>query len=432
MGALRRWLTARAGSSSGPGRSQPRRSTASPSCPGSRTRPTRRSRPSMRSRSRCGAGPPTGTCASPARTGSAPSESSTSSWLRSRRVSSLAATPATRSSPTSSAAALGLPARAESDQEERYLLHVCLSRPTRRLHLCWRESDDDGGAAAPSPFLDDLAEVIEGSPLGGGDDAEIQAKRRPLGEVTFPVGDAPSLDELLAIAGRPPNGRDPRRPRARRRRLRGDPQPPRPGRGSSGGRQARPARRARGRRGAREAPPLRRLDAGGVRGLLVPLVRRARARSRAARRRARDPDPGLGDPRSPRGPLPRAAPRRPRPPPRDPRRVASAGGRAGRPAGRRPGPRRRRRPGDRIAGSNARARRHLPRARGGDRDPAHSRPRAPGGRVRRPRGRRARSAGAGRVQPARQDRPRRPVALRRRRPDPRLQGLAPGDERART
>ncbi|MGH2926476.1 MAG: PD-(D/E)XK nuclease family protein [Solirubrobacterales bacterium] len=101
-------------------------------------------------------------------------------------------------------AALGLPARAEADQEERYLLHVCLSRPTRRLHLCWRESDDDGGAAAPSPFLDDLAEVIEGSPLGGRDHAEIQPKRRPLGEVTFPIRDAPSLDELsrsLAASG---------------------------------------------------------------------------------------------------------------------------------------------------------------------------------------------------------------------------------------
>ena len=52
--------------------------------------------------------------------------------------------------------ALGLPPRARADDEERYLFHVCLSRPTRRLYLCWRSCDDEGAEAARSPFLDDV------------------------------------------------------------------------------------------------------------------------------------------------------------------------------------------------------------------------------------------------------------------------------------
>ncbi len=93
--------------------------------------------------------------------------------------------------------ALGLPARADPEHEERYLFHICLSRPTSRLHLCWRESDDDGAAIAPSPFLDDLGEVIAGLSFDPHDEAgSDQVRRRPLGEVTLPVADAPSLDEL--------------------------------------------------------------------------------------------------------------------------------------------------------------------------------------------------------------------------------------------
>ncbi len=92
---------------------------------------------------------------------------------------------------------LGLPARAEADHEERYLFHVCLSRPTTRLHLCWRASDDDGAAVAPSPFLDDLGEVLAGLPPDPDADAPSHlVRRRPLGEVTFRISDAPSIDEL--------------------------------------------------------------------------------------------------------------------------------------------------------------------------------------------------------------------------------------------
>ncbi len=93
--------------------------------------------------------------------------------------------------------ALGLPARADPDHEERYLFHVCLSRPTTCLHLCWRASDDDGAAVAPSPFLDDLGELIPGLPPDPDDKAARDClRRRPLGDVTFRVGDAPSIDEL--------------------------------------------------------------------------------------------------------------------------------------------------------------------------------------------------------------------------------------------
>ncbi len=45
---------------------------------------------------------------------------------------------------------LGIPPlrRREQDQEERYLFHVCVSRPTETLTLSWRSCDDEGHPAA--------------------------------------------------------------------------------------------------------------------------------------------------------------------------------------------------------------------------------------------------------------------------------------------
>ena len=92
---------------------------------------------------------------------------------------------------------LGLPARRDPELEERYLFYACVSRPSDRLYLSWRDSDDDGQVLPPSPFLEDVADLL---PLGG-----LAPRRRGLDAVTFAPAEAPSEDELarsLAALGR--------------------------------------------------------------------------------------------------------------------------------------------------------------------------------------------------------------------------------------
>jgi ATP-dependent helicase/DNAse subunit B len=50
--------------------------------------------------------------------------------------------------------------RQEQAEEERYLFHVCASRPVERLYLSWRSSDEDGHPAARSPFIDEVLDLI--------------------------------------------------------------------------------------------------------------------------------------------------------------------------------------------------------------------------------------------------------------------------------
>ncbi len=89
---------------------------------------------------------------------------------------------------------LGLLPRHDSSAEERYLFHVCLALPRRRLFLSYRDSDENGGAEAPSPFIEDVRQMLE--------PADERASRgRGLAEVVHRVADAPSETELArAIA----------------------------------------------------------------------------------------------------------------------------------------------------------------------------------------------------------------------------------------
>jgi len=93
---------------------------------------------------------------------------------------------------------LGLPPRADPDDEERYLFYVCLSRPIRRLHLCWRSCDEEGADAARSPLLDDVRDLLEPAPPGRGepDPLDAQIRRRTLADVTLAPDAAPTPDEL--------------------------------------------------------------------------------------------------------------------------------------------------------------------------------------------------------------------------------------------
>jgi ATP-dependent helicase/DNAse subunit B len=82
---------------------------------------------------------------------------------------------------------LGLPERQDPANEERYLFHACVSRPSECLYLSWRDSDDDGQTLPPSPFLADVLDLLPD---------DVAVRRRGLERVTFDPRDAPSADEL--------------------------------------------------------------------------------------------------------------------------------------------------------------------------------------------------------------------------------------------
>jgi ATP-dependent helicase/DNAse subunit B len=92
---------------------------------------------------------------------------------------------------------LGLQPRHDNAAEERYLFHVCLALPKRRLFLSHRDSDENGAAEAPSPFLEDVRRMLEPT--------EGEVHGRGLAEVVHRVAAAPSETELArAIAARGP------------------------------------------------------------------------------------------------------------------------------------------------------------------------------------------------------------------------------------
>ncbi len=98
---------------------------------------------------------------------------------------------------------LGLQQRHDNAAEERYLFHACLALPKRRLFLSYRDCDENGAAEAPSPFLEDIRQLLEPS--------EDEIRGRSLAEVVHRIADAPSETELArAIAARGP-GADPDR-----------------------------------------------------------------------------------------------------------------------------------------------------------------------------------------------------------------------------
>ena len=105
-------------------------------------------------------------------------------------------------------AALGMPERAEPEDEERYLFAVCLSRPTETLHLSYRVSDEAGGAEPRSPFVDEVRRLLDPpAPVDRADEDPVEAEitiARPLGELVFDPVEAPSEPELarsLAAGG---------------------------------------------------------------------------------------------------------------------------------------------------------------------------------------------------------------------------------------
>ena len=98
---------------------------------------------------------------------------------------------------------LGIAALTRQDPalEERYLFHACVARPTERLWLSWRSSDEEGRPAARSPFVDDVLDLL----APDAERAEARLKEvHGLDRVVFAPEDAPSrgaLDRALAAVG---------------------------------------------------------------------------------------------------------------------------------------------------------------------------------------------------------------------------------------
>jgi RecB family exonuclease len=85
--------------------------------------------------------------------------------------------------------------------EERYLFHSCVARPTERLWLSWRSSDEEGRPTTRSPFVDDVLDLLAPDP----EEARERLTRvRGLDRVAFDPADAPSgraLARALAAIG---------------------------------------------------------------------------------------------------------------------------------------------------------------------------------------------------------------------------------------
>jgi RecB family exonuclease len=94
--------------------------------------------------------------------------------------------------------ALGLDPRRDSEAEERYLFHACLALPRRSLVLSYRDSDENGAAAARSPLIDDVRALLAPAPQGAVADPveEEITVSRDLAQVVAPLAEAPSEDEL--------------------------------------------------------------------------------------------------------------------------------------------------------------------------------------------------------------------------------------------
>jgi ATP-dependent helicase/DNAse subunit B len=107
-------------------------------------------------------------------------------------------------------AALGLPERAETEAEERYLFGVCLSLPTERLYLSYRTSDEAGGAEPRSSFIAEVRQLLEPAPPQDPDETdpleETLTRTRGLGDVLFSPADAPSELELARSLAARRNG----------------------------------------------------------------------------------------------------------------------------------------------------------------------------------------------------------------------------------
>jgi RecB family exonuclease len=106
------------------------------------------------------------------------------------------------------ASGLRLPPAEDALHRERYLFYSAVSRATAQVILSFRSSDEEGNLALPSPFIDDVAELLV-------PDWPQRRRRRLLSDVTWPAAEAPTERErrhALAAGGAlgPPAAEAPR------------------------------------------------------------------------------------------------------------------------------------------------------------------------------------------------------------------------------
>jgi RecB family exonuclease len=102
------------------------------------------------------------------------------------------------------ASGLALGRREDALAAERYLFYAAVSRATERVFLSYRSSDEEGNLALPSPFIDDVAELLDPG-------WRERRGRRLLADVVWEPAQAPTGRELarsLAAAGAPAAGED--------------------------------------------------------------------------------------------------------------------------------------------------------------------------------------------------------------------------------
>lgn len=90
--------------------------------------------------------------------------------------------------------------RADQADEERYLFHACVARPTDRLYLSWQSCDEDGAARARSPFVDEVYDLVG----FGAEPPERLIQRRGPERSVLDVDETPTprlLARALARAG---------------------------------------------------------------------------------------------------------------------------------------------------------------------------------------------------------------------------------------
>ena len=205
-------------------------------------------------------------------------------------------------------AGLELPPRRKAEVEDRYLFGMLLSRPKRQLWLSWRSADDEGGAGARSPFVDDVRDMLSPALPDGIEERDEalfeEAGGRGLADSVFEADDAPTAEELArSLAARPLPGEPPDPDVAERiagvvARIPEDRLRP-------SGLRLKPVTGADERQGA-----VRPLDARDLRGVPLPVVRRARAGARADHPAQRLAGGRIGRPPGPREALSRAPGRR--------------------------------------------------------------------------------------------------------------------------
>lgn len=102
--------------------------------------------------------------------------------------------------------ALGLPGRTDPAAEERYLFYTCVAKPERALHLSYPASDEAGGEAPRSPFVDEVRDLLDPPPAASAGDDPLEhrlVERASLADFVPAPEDASTPHDLArALAAR--------------------------------------------------------------------------------------------------------------------------------------------------------------------------------------------------------------------------------------